>query len=110
MAGEEGISPLRPWLLVFTTVLEPHSATQALLLHPWAGALCPVRRRRTDRRPLRGGSAADGPPEGERTGGVLEAPGAAVRPAKNQFHNFEQRDTDYDAMVLERLKERLGDS
>lgn len=36
--------------------------------------------------------------------------GAAVRPAKNQFHNFEQRDTDYDAMVLERLKERLGDS
>lgn len=36
--------------------------------------------------------------------------GAAVKPGKNQFHNFEQRDTDYDAMVLERLKERLGDS
>lgn len=28
---------------------------------------------------------------------------------KNQFHNFEQRNTDYDAMVLERLKERLGE-
>lgn len=36
--------------------------------------------------------------------------GAVVKPAKNQFHNFEQRNTDYDAMVLERLKERLGDS
>lgn len=33
-----------------------------------------------------------------------------VKPSKNQFHNFEQRDTDYDTMVLERLKERLGDS
>lgn len=28
-------------------------------------------------------------------------------PPKNTFHNFEQRNTDYDAMVLERLKERL---
>lgn len=28
---------------------------------------------------------------------------------RNQFHNFEQRDTNYDAMVLERLKERLGE-
>ena len=25
----------------------------------------------------------------------------------NQFHNFDQRDTDYDAVVMERLKERL---
>lgn len=34
--------------------------------------------------------------------------GAAVpRQAKNQFHNFEQRNTDYDGMVLERLKQRL---
>jgi DnaD/phage-associated family protein len=33
----------------------------------------------------------------------------AVKPAKNQFHNFEQRGTNYDAMVLERLKERLED-
>lgn len=32
-----------------------------------------------------------------------------VKPARNQFHNFEQRGTDYDAMVLERLKERLGE-
>lgn len=36
--------------------------------------------------------------------------GTVVKPSKNQFHNFEQRNTDYDAMVLERLKERLGDS
>lgn len=34
---------------------------------------------------------------------------AAPRTGKNQFHNFEQRDTNYDAMVLERLKERLGE-
>ena len=27
----------------------------------------------------------------------------------NRFHNFPERDTDYDAMVLERLKERLGE-
>lgn len=32
---------------------------------------------------------------------------AAPRQAKNQFHNFEQRNTDYDGMVLERLKQRL---
>ncbi len=31
----------------------------------------------------------------------------APKPAKNQFHNFEQRNTDYDGMVLERLKQRL---
>lgn len=30
--------------------------------------------------------------------------------SKNQFHNFEQRDTNYDALVLERLKERLEES
>lgn len=34
--------------------------------------------------------------------------GAAVpKPAKNQFHNFEQRDTNYDEVALERLKQRL---
>lgn len=33
----------------------------------------------------------------------------APRPAKNQFHNFEQRNTDYDGMVLEKLKQRLGE-
>ncbi len=32
-----------------------------------------------------------------------------TRIAKNQFHNFEQRDTDYDEMVMTRLKERLGE-
>lgn len=43
--------------------------------------------------------------EGRRNGKTT----AAVKPAKNQFHNFEQRNTDYDAMVLERLKERLSE-
>lgn len=33
----------------------------------------------------------------------------APKTGRNQFHNFEQRDTNYDAMVLERLKERLGE-
>lgn len=33
---------------------------------------------------------------------------APVRADKNQFHNFRQRDTDYNALVMERLKERLG--
>lgn len=28
--------------------------------------------------------------------------------AQNQFHNFKQRDTDYDALVLKQLKERVG--
>lgn len=28
-------------------------------------------------------------------------------PSRNRFHNFEQRDTNYDAMVLQQLKERL---
>lgn len=32
----------------------------------------------------------------------------AAPPKKNQFHNFEQRDTDYDSLVLERLQEKLG--
>lgn len=38
-----------------------------------------------------------------------EKTAVAAKPGKNQFHNFEQRNTDYDAMVLERLKERLGE-
>lgn len=33
---------------------------------------------------------------------------ASAPPKKNQFHNFEQRDTDYDSLVLERLQEKLG--
>lgn len=36
--------------------------------------------------------------------------GRSNRGSKNQFHNFEQRDTNYDALVLERLKERLEES
>ena len=33
-----------------------------------------------------------------------------LKPQKNKFHNFEQRNTDYDGMVLERLKQRLGEN
>lgn len=33
-----------------------------------------------------------------------------TRQSKNQFHNFEQRNTDYNAMVMERLKKRLEES
>ncbi len=31
-----------------------------------------------------------------------------AKPQPNRFHNFEQRNTDYNAMVIQRLKERLG--
>ncbi|MEG2350120.1 MAG: DnaD domain protein [Hungatella sp.] len=41
--------------------------------------------------------------------GAAKRQPVAPRTTKNQFHNFEQRDTNYDAMVLERLKERLGE-
>ncbi len=34
---------------------------------------------------------------------------AVGRFSKNQFHNFEQRNTNYDAMMLERVKEKLGE-
>lgn len=40
-----------------------------------------------------------------KTGAAATA--TAPKPPKNQFHNFEQRDTDYEGMVLERLKQRL---
>lgn len=30
------------------------------------------------------------------------------RKSNNQFHNFKERDTDYDALVLKQLKERVG--
>ena len=33
---------------------------------------------------------------------------AAARP-KNQFHNFEQRDTDYNALVMEQVRGWLGE-
>lgn len=35
---------------------------------------------------------------------------AVSRQSRNQFHNFEQRNTNYDAMVLERLKQRLEEA
>ncbi len=34
---------------------------------------------------------------------------AAAAGSRNRFHNFEQRDTNYDAIVMERLKARLGE-
>lgn len=33
---------------------------------------------------------------------------SVTKPKNNQFHNFEQRDTNYDTMVLERLHKKLG--
>lgn len=33
-----------------------------------------------------------------------------TRPQTNQFHNFEQRDTDYDSMVLEQVRGWIGES
>ena len=33
-----------------------------------------------------------------------------ARPQTNQFHNFEQRDTDYDSMVLEQVRGWIGES
>lgn len=45
--------------------------------------------------------------ENKKGGKNAERNTGAVKPSRNQFHNFEQRNTDYDAMVLERLKERL---
>ncbi len=48
--------------------------------------------------------------EGRKAAQGAQGNQAAARPFKNQFHNFEQRNTNYDAMVLERLKQRLGES
>lgn len=36
--------------------------------------------------------------------------GETARPQTNQFHNFEQRDTDYDSMVLEQVRGWIGES
>ena len=36
------------------------------------------------------------------------APKSVPEQKPNRFHNFEQRDTDYNAMVVDRLRERLG--
>lgn len=33
--------------------------------------------------------------------------GKETKPQPNRFHNFEQRNTDYNAMVLQRIRERL---
>lgn len=41
-------------------------------------------------------------------GYLNQKPGKPAKPkSKNDFHNFEQRNTDYDAMVLSRIQERL---
>lgn len=37
-----------------------------------------------------------------------QAEGGARKGAPNQFHNFKQRDTDYDALVLRQVKEWVG--
>lgn len=43
------------------------------------------------------------------SGSGSKTPQTQQKNSRNQFHNFEQRNTNYDAMVLERLKERLGE-
>ncbi len=45
----------------------------------------------------------------QQNGRFSSGPQPVVKPRPNQFHNFNQRDTDYDALVLERLKKRLGE-
>lgn len=45
----------------------------------------------------------------QQKGRLSSGPQPVVKPKPNQFHNFNQRDTDYDALVMERLKKRLGE-
>ncbi len=56
--------------------------------------------------------AGDGTPSG-RSGGIParggRVGGRAGAGSRNRFHNFEQRDTNYDAMALKQVKERLGE-
>ena len=59
--------------------------------------------------------AADGPEKAEGRDRRLKRYGEAGVPrqgrsagAPNQFHNFKQRDTDYDALVLKQVKEWVG--
>ena len=54
--------------------------------------------------------SASGRTAGGGTGVRSVSRGAQAAPGRNRFHNFEQRDTDYDAIVLKQLKERLGKS
>ena len=34
---------------------------------------------------------------------------STAKGSKNQFHNFEQRDTDYDALMLKQVKDWVGE-
>lgn len=45
---------------------------------------------------------------GRSTGGQGAGQADGGRRKSNQFHNFKQRDTDYDALVLKQLKERVN--
>ena len=45
---------------------------------------------------------------GRSTGGQGASQADGGRRKSNQFHNFKQRDTDYDALVLKQLKERVN--
>ncbi len=49
-----------------------------------------------------GGAAEQGQPK------YGQSQDSGRRKSNNQFHNFKQRDTDYDALVLKQLKERVG--
>ena len=40
--------------------------------------------------------------------GIVDLASGARKNSSNQFHNFKQRDTDYDALVLKQVKEWVG--
>ena len=40
--------------------------------------------------------------------GKYKRPSERIQKPRNSFHNFEQRDTDYDAIALNDLRKRLG--
>ncbi len=52
-----------------------------------------------------GNAASGGRAAGAQGGGSADG---GRKKSSNQFHNFKQRDTDYDALVLKQLKERVG--
>ena len=62
--------------------------------------LIPGARQRDRRRQREGSAALSGMGRQAFPGRAEEAP--------NQFHNFKERDTDYDALVLKQVKEWVG--
>ncbi len=112
--GSEEFKYIRRWCADFSrdvvleacnrtirTIQKPSFSYADKILSQWKSAgvrsLADVRRRDEKRESEQGKDKKPG------------APQPVVKPKPNQFHNFHQRDTDYDAIVLERLKQRLGE-